>query len=192
MSESVSHPLEVINLPTSAASALSPAPALVSDAAIPDAIPAPMLAAPGALPADPHALVELIGRSLAPDADAATRAVACELWSRCAQVITATATAGAYSAAVAPVAPSVPPAALVLCAPGVVVPAAPALPMPPLAPPTTPIAMAAQALRQMSPDQLLELALQRLRAALPPGATVATPRGIQFPLVPVPPAAGDR
>jgi hypothetical protein len=59
--------------------------------------------------------------------------------------------------------------------------------MPTVALPATPIAMAARALKQMTPDQLIDLVLQRLRAALPAGSAVATPRGIQFPLVPVPP-----
>jgi hypothetical protein len=46
--------------------------------------------------------------------------------------------------------------------------------------------MAARALRQLPPDQLLELVLQRLRAALPASTTVPMPKGIQFQLVPIP------
>jgi hypothetical protein len=47
--------------------------------------------------------------------------------------------------------------------------------------------LAMQAVKQMSPDQLLDTALQRLRAALPAGANVPATRGIQFHLVPIPP-----
>jgi hypothetical protein len=47
-------------------------------------------------------------------------------------------------------------------------------------------------LRQLPPDQLLDLALQRLRGALPAGATVPTPKGIQFQLVPVTPPPASR
>jgi len=52
--------------------------------------------------------------------------------------------------------------------------------------------MAARMLRQLPPDQLLDLALQRLRAALPAGATVPTPKAIQFQLVPITPPPGSR
>ncbi|HXG96809.1 MAG TPA: hypothetical protein VNJ06_06820, partial [Gemmatimonadales bacterium] len=69
-------------------------------------------------------------------------------------------------------------------------PAAPAMPTPAM--PATPIAMAARALRQMPPDQLLDLLLQRLRGALPSGVTVPTPKGIQFQLVPVSSPAGSK
>lgn len=80
----------------------------------------------------------------------------------------------------APVMPAVP------VTPGVqVMPAAQVMPTVPL--PTSPLAMAARTLRQLPPDQLLDLALQRLRAALPAGATVSPPKGIQFQLVPVTP-----
>jgi hypothetical protein len=64
------------------------------------------------------------------------------------------------------------------------------MPMPQMQ--TSPIAMAARALRQMPPDQLLDLALTRLRAALPQDATVPTPKGVQFQLVPVTPPPGGR
>jgi hypothetical protein len=47
-------------------------------------------------------------------------------------------------------------------------------------------------LRQLPPDQLLDLALQRLRAALPAGATVPPSKGIQFQLVPVTSPPGSR
>ncbi len=43
----------------------------------------------------------------------------------------------------------------------------------------------ASALRGMTPDQLLDLAITRLRAALPAGAEVPTAQAIKFPLVPI-------
>jgi hypothetical protein len=67
-----------------------------------------------------------------------------------------------------------------------VMPAAPTMPAAPPPMPTMPLATAARALRQLPPDQLLDLVLQRLRGALPAGTTVPTPRGIQFQLVPIP------
>lgn len=130
-------------------------------------------ASPPALPPEAHAMLELVARGLAPDADESTRHAARELWAQFAHVMTTT----------APVTPAMPAAPLMPIPPAM--PAVPAMPTPPV--PTTPIAVAARALRQMPPDQLLDLALQRLRAALPPGATVSTPRGIQFQLVPVMP-----
>jgi hypothetical protein len=58
--------------------------------------------------------------------------------------------------------------------------------------PTSPLAQMIGALRKMPADQLLDLAIQRLRAALPKGATVTEPKGIQFQLVPVPPPGDKR
>jgi hypothetical protein len=90
---------------------------------------------------------------------------------------------------------AMPPAAMPLAAMPLM-PDTPAMPLatmplmpaiPAMAVAASPIAAAARALRQLPPEQLLELALQRLRAALPAGATVPTPKGIQFPLVPVAP-----
>ena len=63
-------------------------------------------------------------------------------------------------------------------------PVPPGVPFPKL--PATPVATAVRALQQIPPDQLLELLLTRLRAALPTGVTVPAPPGIQFQLVPVP------
>jgi len=137
---------------------------------------APALAFLAGLPPETHALLEMIGRGLSPDADDASRATARELWARLAESL---ATASSPKAN-APGNPLIPGA---LPIPGV----AGAASMPTVAMPNTPIAMAARALKQMTPDQLIDLVLQRLRAALPTGSTVATPRGIQFPLVPVPP-----
>jgi hypothetical protein len=145
---------------------------------------APALASPADPPSDPQALLEMIGRGLAPQADDATRAAARDLWARCAQFITAAApVVGGAAIPAAAAAPS-------YMAPA----AAPAWPpIPPLPLPMSPIAMAARAIKQMTPDQLIETLLQRLRAALPAGASVAAPRPIQFQLVPVPPPpTGER
>jgi hypothetical protein len=156
-----------------------------SPVAEPEGAPAPPTLAPAAtlaiaLPSEMRAMLELVDRGLAPDADDATRAAARELWARCAQLIAAAAsTSPPATAASAPVASAPLP-----------IPTGPTMAPVPL--PTSPIAMAARTLRQMSPDQLLELALQRLRAALPQGATVPAAKGIQFPLIPVPPQPGPR
>jgi hypothetical protein len=125
------------------------------------------------LPAEAHAMLELIGRGLAPDADDAMRDAARDLWARFAHTF-------ATAAPVTPAAPGIPTAPAM--------PVAAVMPMVPL--PSSPIAMAARTLRQLPPEQLLDLALQRLRAALPAGATVPTPKGIQFQLVPVTPSLG--
>jgi hypothetical protein len=129
---------------------------------------------PPPVPPETHAMIELIGRGLDSEADEPTRAAARELWARFAQVI-----AGAAPAPGMPV-PTMPIPAMPI--PGMPVPGMPTPPMP-----TSPIAMAARALRQLPPDQLLDLVLQRLRAALPAGASVPTPKAIQFQLVPVTP-----
>jgi hypothetical protein len=117
--------------------------------------PVPIVSA--SAPPEAPAVLEILLRGLAPDADESARTAAREL---CAQ---------------APVPSRLP---------------APTVPM--ALPPPSPIAMAAHALRQLPPDQLLELLLQRLRAALPTGASVAAPRGIQFQLVPMTPPPGSR
>jgi hypothetical protein len=126
--------------------------------------------------AETRSLLEAIDRGLAPDADDAMRAAARELWAQLAQSLMA--------AAAAPSTASVP-----------TMPAAPAafgLPnMPGLSSPAS-LVMAARALKQLPPDQLLDMVLGRLRAALPAGAAVPTPRGIQFQLVPVPPSGDGR
>jgi hypothetical protein len=130
----------------------------------------PESSSPGAPPAV-HALLELIGRGLAPDADPAVRAQARELWTQCAAGLMANG---------APVLAPAPP------------PLPSALPMPVVshmhgAAAAPPVMAAMQALKHMSPDQLLDTALQRLRAALPSGTNVPASRGIQFHLVPIPP-----
>lgn len=133
------------------------------------------LALPPPVPPETHAMIELIGRGLDSEADEPARAAARELWARFAQVMAA----GAAPAPGMP-APTMP-------IPTMPVPAMPAPPMPAPPMPTSPIAMAARALRQLPPDQLLDLVLQRLRAALPAGVSVPTPKAIQFQLVPVTP-----
>jgi hypothetical protein len=193
-----------------------PAPALApSVAPVAITEPAPRIAgvsppsvptaSPLALPPEAYAMLELVGLGLAPDADDATRGTARDLWARFAQSLAASAlTSPATTAAASqlPGTPMMPPTPAALSSPmAPVVPTPPALSMP-LAPaimsaapiaatpalpsPTTPIAMAASVLRNMPPDQLMDLLLQRLRGALPPGVAVPTPRGIQFQLIPVP------
>lgn len=61
----------------------------------------------------------------------------------------------------------------------------PTAPAPP-ADPTSPLHMVATALRTVPPDQLLDLAIERLKAALPPDATVEPVRRLNVPLVAVP------
>ena len=68
-------------------------------------------------------------------------------------------------------------------------PAAPPVPLAP-PPPATPIAAVVETLRKLSPDQLFDLAIQRLRAALPPDANLASPE-TRFQLIQIPlPGAG--
>ena len=50
-----------------------------------------------------------------------------------------------------------------------------------------PIAAAVAAFRGMSPEQLLDLAIARLKAALPPSAQAPEQQGPKFNLVPVQP-----
>jgi hypothetical protein len=128
-------------------------------------------------PPEVHALLETIGRALAPDADDGMRAQARELWTRCVSELTA----GGAPAHAQPLPPSGPSG---LPTPVAAPPHAGGTYAPPAMPPIT---AAVQAVKQMSPDQLLDIALQRLRASLPAGVNVAVPRGIQFNLVPIPP-----
>ena len=182
MSESVTLPPSPTESPSGAAPAPTSIAAPSASAAEHSIASAPVMALPLALPPETHALVELICRGLAPEADESTRTAARDLWSRFAQSI-------ATAAQPMPAAPVTSPAPMPL--PASVMPLAPATPplttMPTVLLPASPVAMAARALRQLPPDQLLDLALQRLRAVLPAGTTVPTPKGIQFQLVPVPP-----
>jgi hypothetical protein len=188
MSESVTLPQDP---PTVSASDAAPAVPLllpsVSGAAEHSVASTPMPALPPAFLPEAHPLLELITRGLAPEADDATRGVARDLWAHFAHTIATTApvTPAALVMPAAPVTPAAP-----------VMPAAPVTPTAPVMPtmqlPTSPVAQAARMLRQLPPDQLLDLALQRLRAALPAGVTVPNPKGIQFQLVPVTPPPGAR
>jgi len=51
---------------------------------------------------------------------------------------------------------------------------------------TSPIAAAVSVLRGMSPEQLLDLAIARLKAAVPDGAPVTVPQPVKFHLLPLP------
>jgi hypothetical protein len=123
-------------------------------------------------PTDVRVLHELVAAALAPEADETMRAGVRELWARLAESV---ATVQPIPTPSAPAIPAVMPTA----------PTMPAVPlMPTVSSPTSPIALATRALRQLPPDQLLDLVLQRLRAQLPAGTTVPEPKGIQFQLVP--------
>lgn len=52
------------------------------------------------------------------------------------------------------------------------------------------VAQIVGALRGVPPDQLLDLAITRLRAALPPGTEVAPVKPIQFHLIQIPKRGG--
>ena len=130
-------------------------------------------------PVDLQATLEMIGQGLTVDANETTRTSARELWSRLSQLITSV-------PALSPT--SVPQAAPVVSAlprshssPAGALTSMPAIPQP-----TAPITSAARVLRQLPPEQLLDVVLHRLRAALPAGTTVPSPKAIQFQLVPLP------
>lgn len=130
---------------------------------------------------DARALLELIASALAPEADEATRAGAREALVQLAQPVVA----GVPAIPSAPPvrSPTVPGEAFVAAMPATAI----------VSPASSPLVMAARALRGLPPEQLLDIVLQRLRAALPAGATVAQPKGIQFQLVPVTsPPSGSR
>jgi hypothetical protein len=52
--------------------------------------------------------------------------------------------------------------------------------------PATPVAAIVGALRGMPADQLLDLAIAKLRAALPAGSEVAPVKPVAIPIIPVP------
>lgn len=56
--------------------------------------------------------------------------------------------------------------------------------------PATPINAAVGALSAMSSDQLLDVAIARLRALLPAGTTVEPVQPLNFPLLPIAPTRG--
>jgi hypothetical protein len=211
MSETVPQDNQV-ELASAAASALAPTAAPDVPTAVPIAASAPMQALPFAVPSETREIIELIAHGLAPNADDVTRSIARELWARFAQVIAAASVPTSAPVPAAPFLPAIPAASAAPVAPAVHgSPAAPVLPvaavlpalapaptmagmpmLPPLPAPTSPIAMAARALRQLPPDQLLDVVLQRLRTVLPAGANVPAAKGIQFQLVPVTPPSGSR
>lgn len=53
----------------------------------------------------------------------------------------------------------------------------------------TQVQAAIRALGSMQPEQLLDLAIARLRAALPAGAEVPPARPVKFQMIPLPPVA---
>jgi len=165
MSETVTPPHDASpgDVSPDAASDVAPVPSQPAEL-VANADHGPASAPPPALavPADMHAAIELIGRGLAPAADESARAIARELFGRFASAE-----------------PSLPS--------GAMVPAGAPATSPVPANPAPSAAMMPGPRAQLSPDQLLDLLLARLRASLPAGATVANPRGIQFQLIPVPP-----
>ena len=58
--------------------------------------------------------------------------------------------------------------------------------------PSSPLLAAVAALRGLPPDQLLDLAIARLKAALPAGAEAPQVRSLHVPLVAVGPSRGGR
>jgi hypothetical protein len=69
----------------------------------------------------------------------------------------------------------------------------PSAPQPaPVAPQPAEIANLVGALRGLPPEHLLDMAIARLRAALPAGATVPNASPIKFHIVPVPPMGRSR
>jgi hypothetical protein len=139
------------------------APTRHDDAGAPDAAdPVP----PSAPSADPAPSLDVIHRGLAPDADDASRARARTV---CRELLAAL---------------GEPQPAPVLASP-------PVLATPPVPVPTTPIAAIVETLRKLSPDQLLDLAIRRLRAALPSDAPIPAPE-TRFQLVQIPLPGGVR
>lgn len=130
----------------------------------------------GAVSAETEALLEILRRGLVPSADASAQAMARDVCARILLVLSPPSSTPA--APFVPLAPVSPTAGFV---PSVVAPA-----------PTSPLAAMVGTLRNLPPEQLLDMAIQRLRAALPAGATVAEPKGIQFQLVPVTSPGGKR
>jgi len=139
--------------------------------------PAEQATVAGAVSAETEALLEILRRGLAPTADASAQAMARDV---CARILLA----------LSPLSPT-PAAPFVPLAPGAA-PTAGFVPSVAVPTPTSPLAAMVGTLRNLPPDQLLDMAIQRLRAVLPAGATVAEPKGIQFQLVPVTPPGGKR
>jgi hypothetical protein len=62
----------------------------------------------------------------------------------------------------------------------------------PVAEPLLPVAQIVGAMRGLQPEQLLDLAIARLRAALPAGTAVPAVEPLKFNLVPVPARVGPK
>lgn len=137
----------------------------------PATTPPPTIAHTSSTP-EAEAILEIIRRGLAPEADPAARASALDVCGRIVQAFGGPMPASPVNLAPAPTMP--PPFAM----PQGFAPPAPA----------SPLAAAVGMLRNLPPEQLLDLAIQRLRAALPQETTVPETKGIQFQLVPVIPA----
>jgi hypothetical protein len=58
--------------------------------------------------------------------------------------------------------------------------------------PTTPVQTVIAALGSVPPEQLLDLAIAKLKAALPPGTELEPVRRLNLPLLPVTALRGDR
>jgi hypothetical protein len=168
------------NLPESAATIEPPTTPAAATTAIEPAVtsPAPSLHASSA--PEMEAVLEIIRRGLAPDADAAARANALEVCGRIVQAFGPPVAAPPVAVTPVPSIASIPATSPPFTMPQGFAPAAPA----------SPLAAAVGMLRNLPPEQLFDLAIQRLRAALPQGATIAEPKGIQFQLVPGGPSGG--
>src|SRR5262245_13294201 len=122
-----------------------------------------------------EAILEVIRRGIAPDADPAARSSALDVCGRIVQAFGGPMPASPANLAPVASAPTMPPP---FAMPQGFAPPAPA----------SPLAAAVGMLRNLPPEQLLDLAIQRLRAALPQETTVPETKGIQFQLVPLIPA----
>lgn len=191
MSPDASPSLEGSELaPDMVANASPPDHPLPSAIAVPPSIsPALMASASLAGLPDPGVILSTIERGLDPNAEDTARLAARDLWSRLSVVLSSTMAA----TAVVPTPPGVAvPSAAVASGAQHQVSAQPVIQLPTTgggSASTTPIGDLVRTLRQVPPDQLLDLVIGRLRAALPAGVTAAQPRGIQFQLVPVTPSA---
>lgn len=120
------------------------------------------------------ALLEILRRGLSSEADAASRTAAREVSGQLLQLLGGPPPVAVPTIAIAPAAPI----ARAAAAPSAIRPA------PVLGTPQSPFAATIAALRQMPAEQILDLALQRLRAVLPTGMPINEPRGIQFTMLP--------
>jgi hypothetical protein len=130
----------------------SPLPPDVDATAAPTVTPAsPLPLLP--MPTDPAALVEVVARGLAPDAEPAVREAAWQIWTRFSPMI----------------------GALVRSMPG-----GSAAPAPMIDPAAMPEMMPTA---RLSPEQLGDALIATLRARLPQGTALPPPRGFQIQMV---------